>query len=204
MPPSTWKGGVYVYEKQSLRETDRKRGLIEEAMMDKHGIVIAVGDTPAAGPAPGREAALSVALSFGQEPSRAPEWCVSYAWADDTPDGRDRAAIVDRLCVEASAQGIRILRDKDAMGLGERISKFMKRIGGANRVFHRAQRQVPEISLLHVRAVRGVAYQSAGRREFFEAHQGLYVAVRQDTGRLWSGQNMPFIGRSNMTRWRLW
>ncbi|MBK8909616.1 MAG: hypothetical protein IPM60_17640 [Rhodospirillales bacterium] len=41
------------------------------------------------------------------------------------PDGRDRAAIVDQLCGEADARGIRILRDKDAVGLGARISKFM-------------------------------------------------------------------------------
>jgi internalin A len=39
------------------------------------------------------------------------------------------------LCAEAMAQGVSILRDKNAMGLGERISKFMKRIGGADRVF---------------------------------------------------------------------
>jgi internalin A len=72
---------------------------------------------------------------FGQEPSSTPEWCVSYAWGDDTPEGREREAAVDRLCAEAADRGITILRDKTAMGLGERISKFMARIGRGDRVF---------------------------------------------------------------------
>lgn len=74
-------------------------------------------------------------MEFGQEPSSAPEWCVSYAWGDDTPEGRDREALVDRLCAEAVAQGKQIVRDKKDMGLGEQISKFMRRIGRADRVF---------------------------------------------------------------------
>lgn len=97
------------------------------------GTVLPVGNMPAIGP--GGEAELPAPLSFGQEPSSAPEWCVSYAWGDDTPDGKQRTAIVDRWCAKAEAQGVRILRDKSAIGLGERISKFMKRIGGADRVF---------------------------------------------------------------------
>ncbi|SUS04594.1 Leucine-rich repeat (LRR) protein (fragment) [uncultured Defluviicoccus sp.] len=81
------------------------------------------------------EAAAPAPMTFAQEPSPQPEWCVSYAWGDETPEGRDREDVVDRLCQQATAQGKSILRDKTAMGLGERISKFMRRIGGADRVF---------------------------------------------------------------------
>jgi internalin A len=64
------------------------------------------------------------------------EWYVSYAWGDDhTPEGRAREEIVDRLCTAAAAQGNRILRDKDVLSLGDRISTFMKRIGRGDRVF---------------------------------------------------------------------
>lgn len=43
--------------------------------------------------------------------------------------------MVDGLCAAAEARGIRLLRDKKALGLGERISRFMQRIGAADRVF---------------------------------------------------------------------
>lgn len=73
--------------------------------------------------------------SHSQRPPPAKEYCVSYAWGDATPEGRERDALVDRLCDEAQARGTIILRDKDVLGLGERISKFMERIGRADRVF---------------------------------------------------------------------
>jgi internalin A len=81
---------------------------------------------PPAGPAP---------LAFAQEPASRPEWCVSYAWGDETAEGREREAIVDRLCAAAAARGVAITRDKTTLGLGERISKFMRRVGRGNRVF---------------------------------------------------------------------
>jgi len=65
-----------------------------------------------------------------------PEWYVSYAWGDDlTPDGRAREEIVDNLCEAAAAQGHRILRDKDALSVGDSISVFMRRIGTGGRIF---------------------------------------------------------------------
>jgi hypothetical protein len=74
-------------------------------------------------------------IVFAQEPPSAPEWCVSYAWGEDTIEGRKHQAIVERFCAEAEAQGIRILRAQDEVGLGERISKFMKQLGRDDRVF---------------------------------------------------------------------
>jgi internalin A len=41
----------------------------------------------------------------------------------------------DQLCNAAATRGIRILRDKQVLGIGDSISKFMKRIGGGDRVF---------------------------------------------------------------------
>ncbi len=40
-----------------------------------------------------------------------------------------REAVVDRLCSEAVTRGTRIIRDKTAMKIGDRISIFMDRIG---------------------------------------------------------------------------
>ena len=78
---------------------------------------------------------VSMKLEFIQEPETQPQYCISYAWRDMTEEGREREVIVDRLLEEAKVRGIRILYDKSALGLGERISKFMKRIGQADRVF---------------------------------------------------------------------
>jgi len=74
-------------------------------------------------------------LVFAQEPASREEWFVSYAWGDDTPEGREREAIVDRLCTAATERGIAVIRDKISLGLGDRISKFMRRVGRGHRVF---------------------------------------------------------------------
>lgn len=63
------------------------------------------------------------------EPSRALEYYVSYAWGDDTTEGKEREAVVDRLCAEADGRGKTIIRDKTEMKIGDRISTFMDRIG---------------------------------------------------------------------------
>jgi internalin A len=60
---------------------------------------------------------------------------VSYAWGDDSPEGVEREAVVDQLCDAAAARGIRIVRDKDVLGLGARISAFMQEIGTGDRIF---------------------------------------------------------------------
>jgi internalin A len=63
------------------------------------------------------------------------EYYVSYAWGDLTARGKERDEFVDRLCAAAQQRGIRILRDKTALGVGESISNFMRRIGRGDRVF---------------------------------------------------------------------
>jgi hypothetical protein len=63
-----------------------------------------------------------------------PKWYVSYAWGDDTEEGRAREAVVDEICNAADGD-IAIIRDKTTLGLGERISAFMRRLGEADRCF---------------------------------------------------------------------
>jgi hypothetical protein len=58
---------------------------------------------------------------------------VSYAWADE--GNPDREAQVDALVEQARKKGIDIVRDKDALKAGDRISDFMRKIGGGDRVF---------------------------------------------------------------------
>jgi internalin A len=74
-------------------------------------------------------------LEFIQPPTPGLEYCVSYAWGDASPEGVARGEVVERLCQSAAAKGIHILRDRDDLALGERLSKFMSRIGQGDRVF---------------------------------------------------------------------
>jgi internalin A len=70
---------------------------------------------------------VGVPLRPAHKPSNVLEYYVSYAWGDD--EDKEREAVVDRLCSEAEARGKRIIRDKTAMKIGDRISTFMDRIG---------------------------------------------------------------------------
>jgi internalin A len=74
-------------------------------------------------------------FEFAQQPKPGLEYCVSYAWGDDSPEGNERGLVVDRLCKLATDKGIRILRDKQDLRLGDHLSKFMLRIGQGDRVF---------------------------------------------------------------------
>jgi hypothetical protein len=60
---------------------------------------------------------------------------VSYAWGeDDTPQGRQREEVVDRLEVCLQREGYRVVRDKSALRCGDWISKFMLALGRASRI----------------------------------------------------------------------
>jgi internalin A len=61
---------------------------------------------------------------------------ISYAWGDDSPEGKERQQIVDRL-VEAlhqNSEPISVRIDRDEMRPGDLISAFMDRLAAAERV----------------------------------------------------------------------
>jgi internalin A len=61
---------------------------------------------------------------------------ISYAWGDDSPEGKDRQQIVDGL-VEAlrkNPEPIEVRIDREVMRPGELISAFMDRLAAADRV----------------------------------------------------------------------
>ena len=80
------------------------------------------------GPEP-EDAAPERTLEFTPPPSDEVEYWVSYGWNDESK------ALVDRLCEEANRRGKKVLRDLTGLGLGERFSRFMQRLGAGNRVF---------------------------------------------------------------------
>jgi internalin A len=75
-------------------------------------------------------------LKLGRAPSRSEhEHYVSYAWGDDSLEGKARKQAIDDLCDKAKLAGVEIIRDVTHMQVGDRISEFMDRIGGSQRVF---------------------------------------------------------------------
>jgi internalin A len=78
---------------------------------------------------------LTNPLQFSQEHGNEPQYFVSYAWGDESPEGQQREALVDQLCKMAKKRGLVILRDKGVLRLGDSISKFMERLAGGDRVF---------------------------------------------------------------------
>jgi internalin A len=110
-------------------EAQRRIGISPTSVTKSGGVTPAksvLGDHDLSAPPP---------LKYAQEPTAKPEYFVSYAWGDRTPEGRRRESIVDKLCAAAEERGISILRDKKVLGLGDRISKFMQRLGRGDRIF---------------------------------------------------------------------
>ncbi|MEO6476320.1 COR domain-containing protein [Luteolibacter sp.] len=68
-------------------------------------------------------------LEFIQEPRDGRTYAVSYAWTDES------TKFVDELCERAEKDGVTVLRDKTALGLGERLTQFMQRLAEQDRVF---------------------------------------------------------------------
>jgi len=61
--------------------------------------------------------------------------CVSYAWNEEQSSDPDRAGKVEKFCANLSAAGLSIVRDKTHVGIGNRLSDFMRLIGNSDLVY---------------------------------------------------------------------
>ena len=61
---------------------------------------------------------------------------ISYAWGDDSPEGKERQRIVDRLvdALRKNPEPIEVRIDREVMRPGDLISAFMDRLAAADRV----------------------------------------------------------------------
>jgi internalin A len=62
------------------------------------------------------------------------ELFISYAWGDDTPEGKTRAEVVDALYEALEKDGFKPVRDRNEMRPGDRISAFIRRLTRADLV----------------------------------------------------------------------
>ncbi len=79
------------------------------------------------------EAALisPVPLTASEKPR---ELFISYAWEDDSPEGKARGQAVDALQAALKSDGFEPIRDRDAIRPGDQISAFMLRLTRADLV----------------------------------------------------------------------
>lgn len=73
-------------------------------------------------------------LDFVPPPRGQPNWYVSYAWGDTTPEGQEGESAVEEVCRKGRDAGIEIKRDKDEIRHGDCISKFMKNLAHGDRI----------------------------------------------------------------------
>ncbi len=130
-----WAGEIHIQTQRGQAQALLERLL--KFVDDRH---VAIGARPLGRTIAAHEAMPDVregtpAIKPGPEPSAKPEYFVSYAWGDSTPEGRKREADVDRFCAEAEKKGVKIIRDKTAMRYGDSISKFINRLAQGDRIF---------------------------------------------------------------------
>ena len=76
-------------------------------------------------------------LSFTDPPRPEEEKlaCVSYAWKEEKHENPDRRNKVQEFCDRLSQSGYEVVRDTNAVQLGDRLSEFMRRIGSSDRIY---------------------------------------------------------------------
>ena len=109
----------------------------------------------------GQEAEEVSEMRFAAAPRTTPRWYVSYAWND--PADSEREKDVDRTCAAAEARGAPIVRDRTAMNFGELDLKVHEGHWTGRPRLRLPQRQIPQVAVLHVRAVRDLAQQPVGQ-----------------------------------------
>jgi internalin A len=100
--------------------------------LDKHQRLDTSSDGEASAPPPPELVPAPVDLFH--KPGR--EVFISYAWGDDSPEGKERQRVVERLvdALGKHPEPITVRIDRDEMRPGDLISAFMERLAAADRV----------------------------------------------------------------------
>ncbi|MEO8320869.1 MAG: COR domain-containing protein [Bradyrhizobium sp.] len=120
--------------------------------------------------APGTEASASARTvpEPQVDPDGARGFFVSYAWGDDTPDGKRREAVVEEFCVQASRKGIHINIDKAEIRPGDSIIAYMDRLSQGSRVYvFLSAKYLSSINCMH-ELVSSWNYSRGGWEQFAE------------------------------------
>jgi internalin A len=83
---------------------------------------------------PGKAQTIDINPEPLKEGEKAKEVFISYAWGDETPEGKIRSQVVDDLHSALKEDGFRPVRDRDQMHAGDRISAFISQLTRADLV----------------------------------------------------------------------
>ena len=114
-------GGSFVMEGDAVAE--RRRDLPHVADWDDEAAIRNL------------EPAETLRITDPPRPAHERQACVSYAWKEERSSDPERAGKVDEFCTKLTAAGRTIVRDTTHIGLGDRLSTFMRRIGHTDRVY---------------------------------------------------------------------
>ncbi|HYF87099.1 leucine-rich repeat domain-containing protein [Azospirillum sp.] len=135
--PEPWQGEIRVRTQkgQAALLLDRLIEIVERAQ-SRIGLRAENVDHPKRSK-PERE---EIPLVFDKPPQQetapaGPNWYVSYAWSDDSPEGRAHTTFINDLCAKAKERGRIIRRDKEELRVGDSLTAFMRRIGAGDRIF---------------------------------------------------------------------
>ncbi|HTG31675.1 MAG TPA: COR domain-containing protein [Thermoanaerobaculia bacterium] len=84
--------------------------------------------------ATGEASAIDITPVADMPGKKLPEVFISYAWGDDTPEGKIRTEAVEGLQLALNGDGFETIRDRDQIRPGERISVFIDRLTHADLV----------------------------------------------------------------------
>lgn len=79
--------------------------------------------------------AMEQAATPGPDPAAKRGYFISYAWGDESEEGKARSTAVDDFCTEASRRGIAVNIDKNELRLGDSINAYMDRLTQGDRIF---------------------------------------------------------------------
>jgi len=79
--------------------------------------------------------AANIQITDPPRPTNERQACVSYAWKEELSHDPVRAGKVTEFCTTLKDAGLTIVRDNKDIGLGDRLSSFMRRIGHSDRIY---------------------------------------------------------------------
>jgi internalin A len=161
-------------------------------------------------------------FQFGGAPSKsAKEHFVSFAWGDDSFDGKQRTQAIEELCQKAKVAGIEITRDSTDIQPGDSISRFMDRLGESQRVFvilsdkylksefcmyelwsiWRNCKHDPKKFLSHIRVFRLPCVQISKTSERLE-YGGYWIKEKEKIDRLIETYSLSILGESDLKKYK--
>ncbi len=131
-PKEGWRGDLVIRTQRGSADVLLRR-LLQMVAEDRVGLgakprEVRINGKPVEAREAGNREPERAEIAPTHEPRTGKQRFVSYAWGDDSEDGKERTRLVEELCAEAERRGKPITRDKDSIAFSDSISTFMDRM----------------------------------------------------------------------------